>query len=434
MEHRIDNQTPNIPLDKNSLQEFKEIFRYTKIITDLVSGMNQNELVNILKGTGLPKDMALQHALLFCLKAIGTCIDNATARLGLNIEQMPLFCQNMFYLRNSLIHHCPTISLANDQFDLLASVCTKMGHIYKYFSKVVDAQNTAINLGGERYKVFLDIHELNFKLREQYPREQRTQIIQEQYLKVILAAIKGLEIETTGTDLTEEGMKQLPHKKFFALQNLLELIATLANPNPEQRLLSEHTRDVINHAHPDADTWLRTLGMSRMEAMHRTGMISNRNLAIHISEMMRLKNEVLLNVNFQRTLGITLTPSPPQPKQSTAKMMQSMSESFIKSTEDSSLVSNVSGPTTVPVNRSGQGESTITPHLPPSPLNVGRGALVNTPNPLPPTQPSTGRGRGWASVAATPGLGRGRGAIQPPPDTPEPKNNNPPGFGRGRGK
>ena len=286
MRKKIDTKTPDILLTDYAHYQLVQIFKYTKIITSLVGSLNAEKLYEILI-----QDLPLQHALIFCFKVIGMHVSNAAENLSLKVENMPLFCKELHYLRNSLIHHCPTTAMPKPALVLLAKISASTGHIYKYFSLVCDARNMQVDLKGQRYKVFLDVHELAAGLRQKaYPKENRGRISQAQYLEVVISAIRGIRALTNGVELTVRSLQSMRnnpdrYKTYFALQNLCELIATIMNPNPEYALLNRDTILAVRERHSDIETWLRSLGKSRVEAMHGTGFIAYAMLVIHIQEL-----------------------------------------------------------------------------------------------------------------------------------------------------
>ena len=147
----------------------------------------------------------LQNALMFCLKAIGTCLDKAAESENINLEQdlrpeqrrpydTLLFWKNLHHLRNSLIHHFDqnmlhNFSLQTDEFFLLFNICKNAGQIVFYLRLVANQNNTSVDLKGQRFKVFIDIHELARLLAIHNPREIRAKIPQSQYLQAMTDAI-----------------------------------------------------------------------------------------------------------------------------------------------------------------------------------------------------------------------------------------------------
>jgi hypothetical protein len=93
-------------------------------------------------------------------------VDRALEKLNMDVEKAPLFWKALHYLRNALIHHCPTMLMSPDSLNLLASMATKRGQIYHYFDMICKAKNTKVDLGGEKYKVFMDVEELATNLRD----------------------------------------------------------------------------------------------------------------------------------------------------------------------------------------------------------------------------------------------------------------------------
>lgn len=313
--------TPDISLNNDAIEDLKEIFKYTKILTTLINKADENTLNTLFKNN------TFQHAVIFLFKAIGACIDKATKNLNLTIDQTPIFWKNLHYLRNALIHHLNATTLPEKTKPLLISMCMKVGHIYRYFSLVVDAKNTNVNLGMDRYKVFLDIHKLTETLKIKYPKEKRAKTPQLQYLKIILNAINGIEHLTKNITLTAENIEILKNKDpiiYFALQNLLELIATISTPNPEYSVLTVDTRKRINLAHADADTWLRGLGDSRNNAMHLSICIDDISFPIHIENMLAFKRHVLSHQNFPALQPANSTATATHSTSSTNAIMQQL--------------------------------------------------------------------------------------------------------------
>lgn len=356
-----DTKTPNINLNEDALFHLKQIFQYTKIITDLVEGKNQSQVNELLKGTiSQQKDLSLQHALIFCFKAIGMHIDHATEILELAVKNTPLFWQELHFLRNALIHHCPTTLMPNSALELLASMSTKAGQV----------------------------------LKDTYPRDQRLNITQETYLKTVLSAITGLVFITANlSPLNEEGIKTLSNKDFYALQNLCELVATIMNPNPEYAVLTEKTIHTIRKQHPQAEEWLRSLGESRVDAMHLTGMIPSRALATHVKELYLLKTQVLLNPDFQDALGIKLVTLSPVPSTSTINTSSQGRGVNLTGTNTNNLLGRGRGtlfsppPANIPVSPWGRGRGNTASQ---NTINTSNNSDNNAPSLIPPG--SKGRG------------------------------------------
>jgi hypothetical protein len=268
---------------------------------------------------------SLQNALIFCLKAIGTGIDNAAKLEQLELDN-PLnetqqllqdtliFWKNLHYLRNALIHHfdCNMLNLFGlqaDECECLFKVCKNMGQVVFYLHLVCDAYNTAINLRGQRFKVFVDVYEFASLLQAHNPRNIRQSITQAQYLQAMVDAIgiikthiiKSREISP---QLIEE-IRQTDEVNYYALQNLLEYIATLGNPNAlgATQRISDYTRRIIFHIVSEADGWLRDLGQSRIKALHVDGTIVIPNIAMagHIICLYKLHP-----VLFDSRIGVTL--------------------------------------------------------------------------------------------------------------------------------
>ena len=326
-----DTRTPAFPLSPAGLAKLKKIFVYTRVIKALLESQQlektdaqekQRELLEKIK-----KSRSLQHALIFCLKAIGSIVDQAAilCHIDLSKDEAPLFWRNLHHLRNSLVHSCPIVSIPAEMQTHLSTITVKAFQIYNYFSLVCDAQNTKVDLGGEKFGVFIDIHALAEVLKTNYSREVIAKRSQQQHLQVILEAIEGIANIGKETQFTEETMQDLQvnnPQRFYTLQNLLEIISTIANPNPgaapgEKTILTEETRKALIH-HSQVDTWLGELGDARAAAMHGSSEIPLDELGGHLENMVLLK-AILLTPQFQSAAHVRLLSSAgssaPQPSQ-----------------------------------------------------------------------------------------------------------------------
>jgi len=268
----------------------------------------------------------LQNALMFCLKAIGTCLDKAAESENINLEQdlrpeqrrpydTLLFWKNLHHLRNSLIHHFDqnmlhNFSLQTDEFFLLFNICKNAGQIVFYLRLVANQNNTSVDLKGQRFKVFIDIHELARLLAIHNPREIRAKIPQSQYLQAMTDAI-GITLKHIIPNIENPSINTLETEKYYALQNMLECVATLGNPNvfgATQRI-GNSSRNAIFSIEPNADKWLRDLGQSRIKALHTHGtiVIPDDEVRTHLRNL-QLLHRVLLNPRLANTsIGMRLT-------------------------------------------------------------------------------------------------------------------------------
>jgi len=91
---------------------------------------------------------------------------------------------------------------------------------------------------------------------------------------------------------------------YYALQNILECIATLANPNAfgATQLINDSSRSTIFSIEPKADGWLRGLGQSRIDALHTHGtiVIPDDEACTHLGNL-QLLHWVLLNPSLAKT-------------------------------------------------------------------------------------------------------------------------------------
>lgn len=158
----------------------------------------------------------------------------------------------------------------------------------------------------QKFNVFLDIHELTEKLRTTYSKDYRASISTQKLLTLVWEAIQGMEY------FAQQGFKKSTHvdqskaensANYYALQNLLELVATLMTPNEEYSLLESSVRNLINQSHPNADEWLRALGESRNRSMHQSLTFSARDTSAHLSHMLSFKQDILAKEEFQRDVS-----------------------------------------------------------------------------------------------------------------------------------
>jgi len=62
-----------------------------------------------------------------------------------------------------------------------------------------------VDLGGEKYKVFLDIYELSIHLKNKdFPKERRSKIPQKEYFMTVINAIDGIEFLTKKIDINKK--------------------------------------------------------------------------------------------------------------------------------------------------------------------------------------------------------------------------------------
>jgi uncharacterized protein with HEPN domain len=301
---------PNLVLSEQALHYLSEARNYANLINTLYSGKTK-ELIN---------DLSLQNAIIFCLKALGTLIGKAAKSLGITkLDNFPLFWRNMSYLRNNLIHHCYSSCITQNCSENFENICKRSNQIIEYLTLCIDTKNTHVDLGGKKFKVFIDFYALCGDLEKAFPKEKRHKLPQQFYTQVILDALEGINslLKGKGT-VTEELFSKLKINNpivYYALQNLLELIATTANPNPEFSVMTQGTRDLLNSAHPNTDRWLHDLGESRMHAMHNSIVISNPIMAEHLIDMLKLRDQIFSNFTLKNKLTVALKPEAPIPKE-----------------------------------------------------------------------------------------------------------------------
>ena len=266
-----------------------------------------------------------QNALIFCLKAVGICIDEAAKRMGLDFskpltyhQHLPrdtvLFLRNMHYLRNALIHHFDSnmlngFVLSADENALLFKLCKNIGQVEFYLNLITTQKKTDIDLGRQRFKVFFDFHDLSQQFMKDSPREARAGRTQAQYLQAMADAlsilknliIKGREINV---ELIDRLRRSEPHN-YFAMQNLLECVTVLGNPNPfgdGSQLISNASRAAIFSIDGHADDYLRNLATNRIVAVHdkASAVIPDAELVDNLREMMLL-HQILLDPAVEKT-------------------------------------------------------------------------------------------------------------------------------------
>ena len=266
-----------------------------------------------------------QNALIFCLKAVGICIDEAAKRMGLDFskpltyhQHLPrdtvLFLRNMHYLRNALIHHFDSnmlngFVLSADENALLFKLCKNIGQVEFYLNLITTQKKTDIDLGRQRFKVFFDFHDLSHEFMKDSPREARAGSTQAQYLQAMADAlsilknliIKGREINV---ELIDRLRRSEPHN-YFAMQNLLECVTVLGNPNPfgdGSQLISNASRAAIFSIDGHADDYLRNLATNRIVAVHdkASAVIPDAELVDNLHEMMLL-HQILLHPTMEQT-------------------------------------------------------------------------------------------------------------------------------------
>lgn len=275
--------------------------------------------------SALARRLARQNAIIFCLKGLGICIDKVaeTMRLDLSKRLTPeqtlahdtlLFWQNMHYLRNALIHHFDSnmlgdFRLSEGENEMLFKLCRLVGQVKFYLELIISQGKTDVDLHGQRFKVFFAFHDLAELLRKHSPRESRGGITQVQYLQAMVDAlciienhiVRGRELNVTFI----ESLRTEESAGYYTIQNLLDCVAILGNPNPfgdGTQLIKDITRRVIFSIESQIDTWLRRLGSNRILAAHTeaTGIIPNERLVVNLQEM-RLLHRALLSPAMQRT-------------------------------------------------------------------------------------------------------------------------------------
>ena len=234
-------------------------------------------------------------------------------------QQLPLdtlqFWINLHYLRNNLIHHFDqnmlhSFQLQTDERFTLFKICKNAGQIVFYLQLVMRNQTTAIDLRGQKFKVFLDIYELADLLATHNSREIRIQITQPQYLQAMTDAIGIIFREISPNVIVGKPLiSTLCEERYYALQNILECIATLGNPNMfgAVQLINDSSRRAIFSVASQADGWLRGLGQSRIMALHEqvTGVIPDDKIYAHL-ENLRLLHQALLEPALGAAVGENL--------------------------------------------------------------------------------------------------------------------------------
>jgi uncharacterized protein with HEPN domain len=305
-------------LRKETLQQIKKAFNFATVIQQLFH--------NIDKAADIKTP--LQNAIMFCLKAIGTCIDKAAwhERVDLSLDLKPnqklpkdtlIFWKNMHYLRNTLVHHFDrnmtqnNFALTAEQLQILFVICQRINQVTGYLQQIYQDEETSTLCyncnAGQTFRVFLDFFDLNRSLRDYNPRVVRTQIPSQQYCQAMMDAVCIIDthIIKNRTPLNLQLVKQLREHEivnYCALQNLLECVATIGDPNPmgSTQCISDQQRAVIFNIDAEADKWLRNLGGDRIQALHTssTVYIPDEKIVKDLKNIQRLK-EVLRPAGFQ---------------------------------------------------------------------------------------------------------------------------------------
>lgn len=279
--------------------------------------------------------MPQQQAILFLLKALGTYIDSAARSMGLDFakedDKLPFFWKHMHFLRNSLTHYFNKCIVEN-QFSLFPPSVDKLKEMLQIFWQVknflnmqIDEQKLNVNLCGDKFKVFYCFHELTNLLKEDSPRNKRGSYPQKAYLLSLIEMISQLNkwLEKTGID--ENSLSQLKKNDpgtYYALQNVIEIIATVTTPTEGQSLITEKTRN--DYFNSETKRALRSLGLKRNTAMHETCEIMPRNLTGHLNELAKISDHLRKQLSPTcSTLGTNVGNS-----ESTLNKQSSTSSSF----------------------------------------------------------------------------------------------------------
>ena len=308
-----DTRFPVIALGETTLSSLNQIFVYTAALKEMFRGSHgEDEAFELLK-----KDPELQYAAIFCFKAIGACLEKAEKTLGKGCPIFPLFWENLLYLRTALVHHILDMKLPDDSLRLLAKIVKNSGQIFFYFDTICRECKTNVEL-SQKFGVFMDVAELTEDLRDiKYTRQVRDEKKQDAYVALIFKLISILASIAKDTDITEEGLSALRTKnprKYYAIQNFLEFIATLANPSPEFSVLTEKSRKKIVGIHENADTWFRALGESRNDAMHGGKcLIPDWDTIVHLKNLHELNLKLALQSQQKKGAAPSLAPPPDSP-------------------------------------------------------------------------------------------------------------------------
>ena len=249
-----------------------------------------------------------QHALLFCLKTIGTCIEKSANSSEINLQNRHQpdtlkFWKNLYYLKNTLVHHFHA-NMANgfqlhpSQIQPINLVHQQIGQLKFYLELVTTNGNTNVDLGGQRFKFFFKCHDLGETFRKVSPRDSRATIDQKTYLKSLYRGLDILDVINPTKPATEESVTALKNEnitKYYAIQNLLECIATLCCPNELDGPVhfDQKTRNTLNALGASVDSSLRSLGLERNNVMHQSNEFSR--VHEHLNHMHELKQILLDN-------------------------------------------------------------------------------------------------------------------------------------------
>jgi len=140
-------------LTNDSIKFLKDALSYVKIIQKITDEHLQTPIG--------------QHALLFCLKTIGTCIEKSAKLSGIRLHENNQpdtlkFWKNLYHLKNDLVHHFHAnmknnYQLHPEQLNLLKLVHKQIGQLKFYLQLVVTKGNTDVDLGGQKFKFFSSV-------------------------------------------------------------------------------------------------------------------------------------------------------------------------------------------------------------------------------------------------------------------------------------
>ena len=315
-------------LSRDSLYQIKKAFNLAGTIRQL--------FLNIGEATEIKTP--LQNAIMFCLKAIGACIDKAAWLEGMDLsrelnfgQKLPrdtlIFWKNMHYLRNTLIHHFDqnmtqnSFGLTECQRQILFVICKRIDQVMIYLQQIQSDKDTSIVCqrcnAGQTFKVFLDFFELNGLLRDYNPRTIRTQISSQQYCQAMMDAVCIINVYIIKNRSINLQLISILREReivnYYVLQNFLECIATIGDPNPVEstQCINDQQRAILFNIDGDADTWLRNLGRDRIQALHlsSTIYIPDEKIVKDLKNIQRLK-EVLRVAGFQERFTLAAPPAP----------------------------------------------------------------------------------------------------------------------------
>lgn len=302
--------TEKTRLSEAVLEKLVPISEYTQFLFNIFGDSSDDYIAEKLS-----KNIPLQHATIFCLKAISCCVEQASEFLVEKGVQLPKFWLNFKYLRNALIHHVLSFELNPEAIKALSTVISQVADMYYYFLAV--RKEGVIEVDVKREGLKEKIYQLTEMLKKSLPREQRdaTRLKQcKDLARTLIEAISQCK-KYSEVELKKIKSEAASQVDYYSLQNYLEFFATVTNPNTDFDNAAVAFRDWLENLHVNAKDWLGLLGQDRIEAVHQNGFMLDKavvenvrhistlhqglqaqNYAVHLKEIEALRRAAELKI------------------------------------------------------------------------------------------------------------------------------------------